>query len=91
MLMIGYGATSCKVYTQEIENDSSMKKVFVSWAHGYMSAINARNTTTNDEVDLESVLSLSGQIDFLGNYCKKNPDKLFVFGVMKLISILSQT
>ena len=91
MLMIGYGATSCKVYTQEIENDSSMKKVFVSWAHGYMSAINARNTTTNDDVDLASSLPLSGHIDFLGNYCKKNPDKLFVFGVMELMSILSQT
>lgn len=91
MLMIGPGATSCKDYTEEIQNDSSMKQVFVSWAHGYMSAINGRNTTTNDNVDLSSSLPLSGQIEFLSNYCEKNPDKWFLFGVMELMSILAQT
>ena len=91
MLLIGYGATSCGDYTVEIQKDTSMKQVFVSWAHGYMSAINARNTTTNDELDLSSVLPLSGQIDFLSKYCDKHPDKLFVFGVIKLMSILAQT
>jgi len=91
MLMIGPGATSCKVYTEEIQNDSSMEQVFVSWAQGYMSAINARNTTTNDEVDLSSSLPLSGQIDFLSNYCEKYPNKWFLFGVMELMSILAQT
>ena len=89
MIMIGPGATSCKVYTEEIQNDRSMEQVFVGWAHFYISAINARNTTTNDEVDLSSSLPLSGQINFLSNYCQKYPDKWFLFRVIELMSILN--
>lgn len=91
MLMVGPGATSCKVFTDEIQNDGSMKHVYLSWAQGYMSAINARNTTTNDDVDLSSSLPSSGQLQFLINYCERDPDKWFVFGVMELMSILAQT
>ena len=91
MLMIGYGATSCEGYTQTTQNNGFMKHVFVSWAHGYMSAINARNTTTNNDVNLSSALPLSGQINFLTEYCEKNPDKWFLEGVMELMSILAKT
>lgn len=91
MLMVGPGASSCKEFMGEIQKDSSMKEVYLLWAYGYMSAINARNMTTNDDVDLSSSLPPSGHIQFLTNYCETYPEKWFVFGVMELMSILGKT
>ena len=91
MLMIGQGATTCATYTAEIQHTPTRAMNYLAWSHGYMSAINARNTTTDTSVDLSSSLDTRARNQFLREFCVANPDKLFVFGVMELMSLLSKT
>ena len=91
MLMIGTGATSCDEYIKDISEDPSLNTVYLGWAHGYMSAINARNTRTDSSVNLASALTQDAQIAVLQDYCTRNSAKLFVFGVMILMELLGKT
>lgn len=91
MLMIGRGATTCATYTAEIQNTPTQAMNYLAWAHGYMSAINARNTQTDTSVDLSSSLDTRAQNQFLRGFCMANPDKWFVFGVMELMALLGKT
>ena len=85
MLMIGRGGATCSYFLQESSSNPTWEFVYYSWAEGYLSAINVRNTASNTDINL-SVSSLQGsqQIDFLKDYCKKNLDQNFVLAVMNL-------
>jgi len=91
MLMIGQGATTCATYNAELQSSPTREMFYLAWAHGYMSAINARNTQTDTSVDLSSQLDTRAQNQFLRGFCMANPDKWFVFGVMELMGILGKT
>ncbi len=91
MLMVGQGATTCETYNSEVQRSNARATAYLAWAHGYMSAINARNTQTNTSVDLSSSLDTRAQNQFLRGYCAGNPDKWFVFGVMELMDLLAKT
>ena len=91
MLMIGQGATTCATYNAEIRTSPARIMAYLGWAHGYMSAINARNTQTDSSVDLFSSLDETAQNQYLREFCMANPDKWFVFGVMELMNLLAKT
>ena len=91
MLMIGQGATTCETYNSEVQTSTARAMNYLAWAHGYMSAINARNTQFNTSVDLSSSLDTRAQNQFLRGFCVGNPDKWFVFGVMELMDLLAKT
>ena len=88
MLMVGQGATLCSVFNADIDNEPQKAVVYLAWGHGYMSAINARNTLDSANVDLSSNYDQQMQIDILRTYCAENPKKLMVFGVMELMKML---
>lgn len=90
MLMIGEGASTCATYNAELQISPKRANVYLGWAHGYMSAINARNTQTDTSVDLSSQLDARAQNQFLREFCIGNPDKWFVFGVMELMNLLAK-
>ena len=89
MLMVGRGGAACSFFLQESSSNHTWGFVYYSWAEGYMSAINVRNTNSNSDINL-SVASLQGpqQLEFLKDYCKKNPDQTFAIAVMNLYSEL---
>ena len=91
MLMIGGGGATCSVFLEESGANKMWEFLYHSWAEGYMSAINVRNTATNSDINL-FVATLQGrqQIDFLKNDCKDNPDQTFVFAVMNLYNELKR-
>ena len=85
MIMVGRGSATCLIFLQESSSNPTWDYIYHSWAEGYMSAINARNTISKTDINL-SVNSLQGrqQVDFLKDYCQANPDQTFVFAVASL-------
>lgn len=76
----GPGAQKCSKYISDLSDEMN----YISWASGYMSAV---NVTSKEQVDLSGI-NLANQIRFLRNYCASHPDDIFLAGVISLLSEL---
>jgi len=91
-LMIGRGGASCNQFNQDIKQSKQWEYIYYSWAEGYMSAINARNSERYGKSVNLLPNSFEGpaQLQFLKTYCSFNPNKSFLFGVMTLFEALGK-
>ena len=89
-LMIGRGGASCSQFNQDIKKSQQWEYIYYSWAEGYMSAINARNSERYGKSLNLLPTSFDGpkQLQYLKTYCAFNPTKSFLVGVMTLFNAL---
>jgi hypothetical protein len=79
----GFGGISCGKWMDVRARKQSMAMEY--WALGYVSGVNAFRTDGNDFVkDIDA----DAMWDWLDNYCRSQPLKLFAFAVMDLALVL---
>ncbi|WP_346364419.1 hypothetical protein [Bosea sp. (in: a-proteobacteria)] len=88
--IVGIGATSCQYFARETNGQPDVEKNFFAWAQGYMSGLLLRAPPgVDDDLDLDpAVFPLLKQIEFLRNFCLRNPDADFSDGVYELYRTL---
>jgi hypothetical protein len=77
--VVRLGATSCNGFMDEATKRPSVQRDYLAWAQGYMSAILlTRPGTTDNGLDLApATFPLLKQLEFLRDFCTKNPDQTF--------------
>src|SRR4051812_18048320 len=75
--IVGLGATTCKVFNQDVERSAQVQRDYFAWAQGFMSGVLMRAPPGVDEgLELRpSTFPLLRQIEFLRSFCARNPDK----------------
>ena len=68
--IFGPGAGSCGTWTAAKEEDTYARRVFRSWALGYITAYNYQ---APDTYDVRGQTDTSGILLWLENYCKQTP------------------
>jgi hypothetical protein len=88
--IVGIGSSSCGYFLRETDGRSDVEKNFFAWAQGYMSGLLLRAPPGKDEeLDLApDAYPLLKQVEFLRNFCTRNPDADFSDGVNDLYRML---
>lgn len=88
--IVGIGAVSCRHYMDEAIASPEIEKNMFAWAQGHMSGLLLRAPPGMDEgVDLmPPSFPLMRQVEFLRNYCTRNPNADFADGVAELYKTL---
>jgi hypothetical protein len=90
--IVGLGATTCQTFSQEILSDPRIRRDYLAWAQGYMSAILLSRPSGVDEgLDLvPSSFDLVSQLNFLEQFCATNSVRDFADAVEALYKRLRQ-
>ena len=89
----GLGATSCTQFLHEVMIEPKVQRDYLAWAQGFMSGILLGRPAGVDE-DLNLIpptFPLLKQLEFLSEYCKKNPTEDFSDAVVSLYKRLRKT
>jgi len=71
----GTGDKSCEVYLGARGEDTAAQIAFIDWLGGYVSGFNAVSVKTDNALN---DVDLTPAVYWLDNYCRANPDTLFV-------------
>ena len=84
--IIGWGATSCSQFQNEISENTANQREYLSWAQGYMSGIiMTRLPGVDENLDLNPpTFPWIAQFDFLRVYCAQRPGDQFIDAVEAL-------
>jgi hypothetical protein len=88
--IVGLGAATCGVFSSDVQQNFYIQRDYFAWAQGFMSGILMRAPAGNDEgLQLNPPeFSLQKQVEFLREFCAKNPDKDYSDGVEELYRAL---
>ena len=88
--IVGLGATTCKNFVSEVEQNARVQRDYFAWAQGFMSGVLMRAPPGVDEgLELNPpAFPLLRQIEFLRSFCARNPDKDYSDGVIELYRAL---
>ena len=78
--LFGEGYVKCHEFLADVENDFPAVQAQMSWVNGYLSG---RSLTEKQPMNTEKHKFFE-VLDYLKDYCEKNPTKHFVFGVEQL-------
>ena len=78
--LFGEGYVKCDDFLADVDNDFPAVQAQMSWVNGYLSG---RSLTDRQPMDVEKHKFFE-VLDYLKDYCEKNPTKHFVFGVEQL-------
>ena len=78
--LFGEGYVKCHDFIADVENDFPAVQAQMSWVNGYLSG---RSLSDKQPMDGEKHQFFE-VLDYLKNYCEKNPTKHFVFVVEQL-------
>ncbi|WP_136618577.1 MULTISPECIES: hypothetical protein [Mesorhizobium] len=88
---MGFGQSTCAEITRLKPVDRTPEAAAVmSWAQGYMSALNIDHVRNGKPFQDLGAVTISGQLAFMLNYCDKNPLKQFGVAVHSLYISLPQ-
>jgi hypothetical protein len=88
--IVGLGATTCLAFNRDVQQNFRIQRDYFAWAQGFMSGILVRAPPGKDE-GLELIppwFSLQKQVEFLRDFCAKNPNKDYSDGVAELYRAL---
>jgi ABC-type dipeptide/oligopeptide/nickel transport system ATPase component len=88
--IVGLGATTCKNFVSDVEQNARVQRDYFAWAQGFMSGVLMRAPPGVDEgLELNPpAFPLLRQIEFLRSFCARNPDKDYSDGVIELYRAL---
>jgi len=88
--IVGLGATTCKNFISDVEQNARVQRDYFAWAQGFMSGVLMRAPPGVDEgLELNPpAFPLLRQIEFLRSFCARNPDKDYSDGVIELYRAL---
>ena len=78
--LFGEGYVKCHDFIADVDNDFPAVQAQMSWVNGYLSG---RSLTDKQPMDVEKHKFFE-VLDYLKDYCEKNPTEHFVFGVEQL-------
>ena len=90
--IVGLGAATCQQFNDDIKSNPLVRRDYLAWAQGFMSAILLSRPTGVDEgLDLNpATFGLIDQLQFLENHCAKNTSRDFSDAVEALYKRLRQ-
>ena len=90
--IVGIGATSCARFTTEIASNPDAEQNYIAWMQGYMSGIMIGRPAGVDEgIDLTPyTFPLVAQVEFMREFCAKQPKSDFADGVEHLYVTLKR-
>jgi hypothetical protein len=90
--IVGIGATTCQMFSREILSDPRIRRDYLAWAQGYMSAIlQSRPSGVDEGLDLAPPsFDLVKQFNFLEQFCATNVALEFADAVTALYKRLRQ-
>lgn len=88
--IVGLGATRCRDFNGDVQQNFHIQRDYFAWAQGFMSGILMKSPAGEDEgLELNPPeFALQKQVEFLRGFCEKNPDKGFTDGVIELYRVL---
>jgi hypothetical protein len=82
---LGIGFAPCSVFNQTNAKDPDWaKNNYLSWAQGFMSGANDKNSDANKPLTDVSAMSFDDQWTYLKAFCAANPSRIFFQGVYSL-------
>jgi len=89
---MGVGMSSCAEFARDYKrNPDTYMAMYLSWAQGFMSAINFLKRVTNKPPHNLNGLTLTDQQMRLQFYCDQNPLKPFFYAAQDLWDALPET
>lgn len=90
--IVGLGAATCQQFNDDIKSNPLVRRDYLAWAQGFMSAILLSRPAGVDEgLDLNpATFGLINQLQFLEDHCAKNTSRDFSDAVEALYKRLRQ-
>lgn len=88
--IVGLGAATCREFNRDVQRNFHIQRDYFAWAQGFMSGLLMRAPAGKDEgVQLVPPnFPLLKQVDFLREFCIKNPNKDYSDGAIELYRML---
>lgn len=77
--IVGLGATTCQRFSNDVRSNPVLRRDYMAWAQGFMSAmLLSRPAGVDEQFDLIPVtFDLVNQLHFLEDHCARNPSLSF--------------
>lgn len=68
--VLGHGSEHCGIVLEEYENGGNAYANMTSWVNGYLTAVNAYK---HDKANIAPETDMRARMEWIINFCKKNP------------------